>query len=794
MISIVLYGRNDSYGYNLHKRAALSLNCMAEVLTDPDDELLFVDYNTPDDLPTFPEAIADTLTTRAKDRLRIFRVRSTVHERYRQSTHLFTIEPVARNVAVRRSNENNRWILSTNTDMIFVPRGADSLSDVARNAAAGWYGIPRFELPEVLWELFDRFDASGTIAAVRHWSAAAHLNEIVYGPETVIYVAPGDFQLIRREDLFAIDGFDEAMILGWHVDSNIARRLSLFRGPVQSLVDRVFGYHCAHTRQATPMHSSRDHRSNDLNVFVRDVTEPTLPGQRYRWGCADDPIEEVRLATGTHVAFRNMLSTVLAPAEPEATTEAYNTEGSYNSFWYDPNHLLAFVADIVSSMPRRTVFGWAGIRRDTFELFRRAINQLGFTAPILLPRALAGHLTAGTAASNIVEEPYFVQRADVLIFEFGLLRDDGAGRRDASRGVEPTVDEQAALDRVKAVFEAAVAKERLSLSAVVAARRFIAINCIWNSFEPLVMGALDASLTPLITRVRHGFVRPIEVHEEDRTASMMRDLAERCPEIGLVEFEALRSFARKILDEKPLDEFEKVRLAAIADGLAAFLELPCAPTIANGAQNVARLKARLADLTVAHPGFADSGVTVVEPKGPAAPRFSKLATSHDWNEDGWRTRADALGFGSSALFRTRRAWRSVQLFAGLDRLGLLNKAVSAVVIARRRDPFLPRLAQHVATVSLIDARIVLTPRIVPTAATRLGIYRRRPNVVHARRVVPRRAIKATSLPSFFPQPPSAKVRRAFCRSCRGWIHCLRSAPSLQSSTKSGWAAQVMQAA
>jgi hypothetical protein len=62
MISLVLYGRNDSYGYNLHKRAALSLNCMAEVLTEPMDEILFVDYNTPDDYPTFPEAIQDTLT------------------------------------------------------------------------------------------------------------------------------------------------------------------------------------------------------------------------------------------------------------------------------------------------------------------------------------------------------------------------------------------------------------------------------------------------------------------------------------------------------------------------------------------------------------------------------------------------------------------------------------------------------------------------------------------------------------------------------------------------------------
>ena len=31
-----------------------------------DDEIIFVDYNTPDDFPTFPEAIQDTLTERAK--------------------------------------------------------------------------------------------------------------------------------------------------------------------------------------------------------------------------------------------------------------------------------------------------------------------------------------------------------------------------------------------------------------------------------------------------------------------------------------------------------------------------------------------------------------------------------------------------------------------------------------------------------------------------------------------------------------------------------------------------------
>src|ERR1700733_12485338 len=118
MISVVIYGRNDNYGYNLHKRAAISFNCIAEVLTDPTDEILFVDYNTPDDFPTFPEAIQDTLTERAKRLLRILRVRPHQHERFRSRTHLLALEPIARNVALRRSNPANRWVLSTNTDMV----------------------------------------------------------------------------------------------------------------------------------------------------------------------------------------------------------------------------------------------------------------------------------------------------------------------------------------------------------------------------------------------------------------------------------------------------------------------------------------------------------------------------------------------------------------------------------------------------------------------------------------------------------------------------------------------------
>src|SRR5882724_9076246 len=110
MFSVIIYGRNDSHGYNLHKRAAISFNAIAEVMSDPDDEILFVDYNTPDDHPTFPEAIHDTLTEKCKKHMRVFRVRPEHHAPLKSKTHLVALEAQSRNLALRRSNPCNRWI------------------------------------------------------------------------------------------------------------------------------------------------------------------------------------------------------------------------------------------------------------------------------------------------------------------------------------------------------------------------------------------------------------------------------------------------------------------------------------------------------------------------------------------------------------------------------------------------------------------------------------------------------------------------------------------------------------
>ena len=509
MLSIVVYGRNDNHGYNLHKRAAISLNCLAEMLCDPADELIFVDYNSPDDLPTFPEAIRDTLTSRAKAVLRILRVRPEVHRRFQQRTHLPVLEPVARNVGIRASNPANRWILSTNTDIILAPRKAPRLSELVAELPPGFYHTARFEIPESLWETFDRADPIRTIGDVRALGVSARLNEVVYGNDVILYDGPGDFQLVERSDLFEIDGFDERMILGWHVDSNLAKRLSLTCGPVASLIEQVFCYHCDHTRQATFIHS-RDRLENDAGFFVNNVTRPDLPEQRAHWGCAEDVIEEIKLPEDGVGGYRNMLRSIVAPLDAAFSESCYNT-ASYNDYGYDARHVLTFLADLLSCYPRRIRLGWCGVRRDMFELARQAWRHLGFCSPIAVDAASAPGLVTeppDPAQVRILGRSAWLDSADLIVFEFGRASDGESAANPKSRTPELSQNDADALSIVHSGFLATVMHEHARLAADPNAgpRRFVGINCIHNDSEPFFATHIAAAATPFSSRLRHGFV------------------------------------------------------------------------------------------------------------------------------------------------------------------------------------------------------------------------------------------------------------------------------------------------
>lgn len=491
MISVILYGRNDSYGYNLHKRAALSLNCIAEVLDAPGDEILFVDYNSPDDLPTFPEAIRDTLTPRARALLRVLRVRPDQHRRFAPRNHLVAIEPLVRNVALRRSNSANRWVLSSNTDMIFVPEQESSLSAIAADLPDGYYHLPRFELPEMLWEELDRADPAGTIANVGAWGRRFHLDEIVTIDHPAIrFDGPGDFQLMLRQELHDIAGFDERMALGWHVDSNIAVRLAMRHGAPGSLEDRLRGYHCNHTRQVTPAHRPGA-LQNDWVRFVDDITRAEAPDQP-RWGMDGEPVEELRL--GAEPPFLAALARAVPAAMPAPTTAGWGTGVT----GYDTDHVAPFVLDALSTAPPDTVLGWIGTTPALLERVRTAWPALVIAAPV--QAALAG--PEGLPPAEIAA---ILNRASILVFDFALPAGLNPGAPSAAPGA--MLGNSAIAAVAMALGQAAIA-ERLRMERH-PPRRFIAVNAIWNDLTPLVAGTLGAPQAPFATRLRQGFVRPL---------------------------------------------------------------------------------------------------------------------------------------------------------------------------------------------------------------------------------------------------------------------------------------------
>ena len=481
MLSVVAYGRNDSSGYNAHRRVALSLNCIAEVLDGVGDEIVFVDYNTPDGLPTLPESLADTLTEHCRSRLRVLRVRSDVHaERFEQDTPLQIVEPVARNVAVRRANPSNRWLLMTNTDMVFLPRTNRSLTGVCSGLADGFYVIPRFELPEWVWERLSRRDPERVLHELAELGPALRLDEVTTSHDWLRFDSAGDFQLVLRENFVAIDGFDESMVLGWHVDANLGKRMLLHRGSVESLDGEVAGYHCNHLRTASTY--QRSPVANDLERFVVSCDLASVPAQRETWGLADVDVEEIDLTGSAERRFATAVTTALGnPGTRPGSTNALNEKWSLA---YDSGHVLAHVADAIRVARQPPSVAYLGANPVLRGMLGKLVD------------ALYGALEL---ASGVVD-------ADVVVVDLGVdstlagpspERDDGA----------PAAERRRELIGVFDAFRALVYAERAAIRGGRHPRQFVLVNSAaiyWNAY---CQAELRCGPTTPHSRVRRATVR-----------------------------------------------------------------------------------------------------------------------------------------------------------------------------------------------------------------------------------------------------------------------------------------------
>jgi hypothetical protein len=462
-VSIVVYGRNDDHGYNYHKRLAISLNCLAELLSGASDEIIFVDYNSPNELPTIVEAIQDTLTEKTKKRLRTLRVRSCLHARFK--THLPLLEPVARNIAIRRSNPKNKWILSTNIDMIFVPQNPMNLTEIIASLEDGYYSLPRFELPENLWELsLRRLDPVWNIEFLREHSQKLHLDTVIRKEGAIQYDNPGDFQLMLRKDIFEMGGFDEQMLKGWHVDSNISRRMFLAKKSKPSIEKLLKGYHCNHTHKESIQHNQQ-RTENSWKQFVDShMIMPIANGSN--WGFSGEPIEEISLGSDNHL--RSMVK--ILETFPVKEYEILHNVDLYNCLAYSTPRIFTHLVDHLRHVPKTKNILYFGYNKQLVQMMESylEINQF------------SGKIFYGDIA--------FVDGSiSLMIFDFGF---DESSKKQPARG---------ALKIIMKNFLKALRHAEKST-------KFVGINANYTDYNVLLLKHLSMRLTSYVTGSSYGYL------------------------------------------------------------------------------------------------------------------------------------------------------------------------------------------------------------------------------------------------------------------------------------------------
>ena len=344
MISIVVVGRNDNHGYNLSKRVSSSLNSMAQMLSEG-DEIIFVDWNTPTGYPVMPRSIQDDLLPKTKSLLRIIRVPESVHNLVSEGSNRALIEPIARNVGIRRASPGSKWILSTNTDILFASPSGKNFQEIFFDLEESLWLTYRFELPEFVWDEMDRRNPSATSNLVLKWYNNKNvLNRIRVDSATdtdfPIPDGVGDFQLATKSLWTQLTGFPEEMKKGWHVDSRLTlqmARISLNKPQLISESDLVI-FHQNHLRNSTAYHGASE--TNSLSEVKKPYNNSDT------WGLSDIALEEI-LLHAKHEGIPDFLS----PSQSEndhATSKTEDIGDVSRRLDYNLPRTKIFLADEIS--------------------------------------------------------------------------------------------------------------------------------------------------------------------------------------------------------------------------------------------------------------------------------------------------------------------------------------------------------------------------------------------------------------------------------------------------------------
>jgi hypothetical protein len=268
------------------------------------------------------------------------------------------------------------------------------------------------------------------------------------------------------------------------------------------LIDKVFGYHCDHTRVAAANNKGRATRMNDQDQYIWNVASPYVPAQADNWGWPDVEIEEVRLDRDTaYQRFTAGLDKAIKPATAPFVETSLEWQ-LFEDLTYDLPHTLPFVCDQVVTFPRSTALMLVAARPDFVSGFVKAWKGMGFTGPILIPKECEG-LPADLAGVDRASFADQLPVAEMFIFEFGLATQKA--NEPVRAGRQMSVVDKKRLKVIERLFKRAAASEAETRpKGRSVTRRFIGVNVIYNKFWTTFTNYVGANINPFCSQVLAG--------------------------------------------------------------------------------------------------------------------------------------------------------------------------------------------------------------------------------------------------------------------------------------------------
>lgn len=256
--SVVILAKNDNYGGNLTHRAKMCINSMVENF----DEVVVVDWKTRN---------RNTLLSTIIDEIpHIGKIKSVevsgelLKEKYPHLYQWNILESIGRNVGIRRTTGD--WIASSNIDILTTPLEVSNLNPLS------FYTTSRKDIEEsfhleqsnyqnlksYLWENRNNYLSKPRIdSPMDKWS---------------LVVCCGDFQIGHRDVWYKIKGFEESVLYGCGIDTNIMKKASN-HAQIQILDYDVF--HLNHGKGGDRFDGEETPPMSNQNSIIRDFVETT---------------------------------------------------------------------------------------------------------------------------------------------------------------------------------------------------------------------------------------------------------------------------------------------------------------------------------------------------------------------------------------------------------------------------------------------------------------------------------------------------------------------------------------